>query len=151
MIDPLPRCGRSGVRNGPARPPGRLSAKARRTVADLPVLDRKPLMIAGAVATAPRTISLDEPVGGLAAEEIDVIMALVQRLRTGGITVVLIEHVMRFLLQLSTPVLIMRHGQAIFAGPPDKVAEDRTVVETHLGAGATGRLKRCFEGRRADG
>ena len=128
-----------------------LSAKARRTVADLPVLDRKLLMIAGAVATAPRMIFLDEPVGGLAAEEIDVVMALVRRLRTDGITVVLIEHVMRFLLQLSTRVLIMHHGQVIFAGPPEEVAEDRTVVDTYLGAGATERLKRYFDGRRAGG
>ena len=127
-----------------------LAGKAHLTVAALPVLDRKLLMIAGAVATAPRMIFLDEPVGGLAAGEIDVVMDLVGRLRTSGITIVVIEHVMRFLLQLSTRVLIMHHGKVIFAGAPERVAEDETVVETYLGAGATQRLKRYFAERRAD-
>ncbi len=128
-----------------------LADKARATVGQLPVLDRKLLMIAGAVATAPRMIFLDEPVGGLAAGEIDIIMALVQRLRATGITVVVIEHVMRFLLQLSSRVVIMHHGQIIFQGAPEKVADDPVVVETYLGAGATGRLKRYFAERRAHG
>ena len=126
-----------------------LGGKSRAVVAGLPVLDRKLLMIAGAVATAPRMIFLDEPVGGLAAGEIDVVMALVGRLRDDGVTVVVIEHVMRFLLQLSTRVIIMHHGQIIFQGPPDRVADDPTVVETYLGAGATTRLKRYFADRPA--
>ena len=128
-----------------------LAGKAHLTVAGLPVLDRKLLMIAGAIATAPRMIFLDEPVGGLAADEIDTIMALVRRLRAGGITIVVIEHVMRFLLQLSTRVVIMHHGKVIFTGPPERVAEDETVVETYLGAGATQRLRRHFADRRVDG
>lgn len=126
-----------------------LADKARAAVAQLPVLDRKLLMIAGAVATSPRLILLDEPVGGLTAGEIDAVMALVGRLRDRGVTVVLIEHVMRFLLQLSTRVLIMHHGRIIFRGAPEAVAEDPTVVETYLGAGATERLKRYFEERHA--
>ncbi len=128
-----------------------LAPKAGAAVAGLAVLDRKLLMIAGAVATAPRLVFLDEPVGGLATDEIDVVTALVARLRERGITVVVIEHVMRFLLQLSTRVVIMHHGQVIFRGPPDRVADDRTVVETYLGAGATTRLKRYFAERPAHG
>lgn len=124
-----------------------LVRKARAIVADLPVLDRKLLMMAGALATAPEMIFLDEPVGGLAAGEIDVVMALVAKLRQDGVTIVVIEHVMRFLLQLSTRVVIMHHGQIIFQGPPDRVADDPTVVETYLGAGATNRLKRYFADR----
>ncbi len=127
-----------------------LADKAPAVVGQLPVLDRKLLMMAGAVATSPRMIFLDEPVGGLTAGEIDVIMALVRKLREAGITIVLIEHVMRFLLQLSTRVLIMHHGQIIFQGRPEAVAEDPVVVETYLGAGATSRLRRFFAERRAD-
>ena len=89
--------------------------------------------------------------GGLAAGEIDTVMALVGKLREGGVTIVVIEHVMRFLLQLSTRVIIMHHGQIIFQGPPDRVADDRTVVETYLGAGATTRLKRYFAERPGHG
>ena len=126
-----------------------MAGKARATVRDLPVLDRKLLMIAGALATDPRMIFLDEPVGGLTLAEIDVVMALVQSLRRDGITIVLIEHVMRFLLQLSTRVAIMHHGQIIFEGRPEQVPEDQLVVETYLGAGATGRLKRFFADQQA--
>ena len=125
--------------------------KAGVTVGQLPVLDRKLLMIAGAVATAPRIVFLDEPVGGLTADEIDVVMALVRKLNAAGTTIVLIEHVMRFLLQLSDRVLIMHHGQLIFQGRPEQVADDPVVVDTYLGAGATGRLKRFFGERHADG
>lgn len=128
-----------------------LGRKARAVVAGLPVLDRKLLMIAGAVATAPRMVFLDEPVGGLAADEIDTVMALVGRLRDDGVTIVVIEHVMRFLLQLSTRVVIMHHGQIIFEGPPARVPEDPTVVETYLGAGATTRLRRYFAERPGHG
>ena len=128
-----------------------LGPQGHMAVAALPVLDRKLLMIAGAVATAPQMIFLDEPVGGLAADEIDVVIALVERLRDTGITIVVIEHVMRFLLQLSTRVVIMHHGQIIFEGPPGRVADDPTVVDTYLGAGATTRLKRYFAERPAHG
>ncbi|RWO87467.1 ABC transporter ATP-binding protein [Mesorhizobium sp.] len=122
-----------------------LAAKADETVARLPVLDRKLLMIAGAIATRPKMLFLDEPVGGLNVAEIDQIMAMVLKLRDQGLTIVLIEHVMRFLLALSSRVIIMHHGKVIFEGRPDKVAEDQTVVETYLGQGTQKRLKKFFD------
>jgi branched-chain amino acid transport system ATP-binding protein len=113
---------------------------------DLPVLDRKLLMIAGALATGPRLLLLDEPVGGLGPGEIDRIVAVVDRLKATGVTIVLIEHVMRFLLALSDRVIVMHQGRTLYEGSPAGVAEDRAVVETYLGAGATARLKRHFSG-----
>jgi branched-chain amino acid transport system ATP-binding protein len=121
-----------------------LAAKADETVGQLPVLDRKLLMIAGAIATRPKILFLDEPVGGLNATEIDRIMELVLKLKAKGMTVVLIEHVMRFLLALSSRVLIMHHGKKIFEGLPSQVAEDPVVVETYLGEGTQKRLKAYF-------
>ena len=127
-----------------------LSAKADQTVGQLPVLDRKLLMIAGAIATRPKILFLDEPVGGLNATEIDLVMELVLKLKDEGMTVVLIEHVMRFLLALSSRVLIMHHGKKIFEGLPNQVAEDPVVVETYLGEGTQKRLKTFFaEGEQA--
>lgn len=123
-----------------------LGAKRRMLARDLPVLDRKLLMIAGAIATKPQMIFLDEPVGGLNAQEIDQIQDLVRQLNAQGITIVLIEHVMRFLLTLSSRVLIMHHGQLIFEGPPAAVAENEAVVETYLGKGVAHRLKTHFGG-----
>lgn len=121
-----------------------LGDKRRLLARDLPVLDRKLLMIAGAMATQPRMVFLDEPVGGLNSGEIDHIQDLVRQMCAAGITIVLIEHVMRFLLTLSTRVLIMHHGQLIFEGPPEAVAENETVVETYLGKGVADRLKTHF-------
>jgi branched-chain amino acid transport system ATP-binding protein len=119
-------------------------------VSRLPVLERKLLMIAGAIATRPRMLFLDEPVGGLSASEIDQVMMLVQKLKDAGMTVLLIEHVMRFLLALSSRVVIMHHGKVIFEGRPEKVAEDPVVVSTYLGEGTRRRLKTFFEGKDAE-
>ncbi len=118
--------------------------KAHRTVAELPVLDRKLLMIAGAIATSPKILFLDEPVGGLNSTEIDLIIGLVRRLAQNGLTIVLIEHVMRFLLDLSSRVLIMHHGSLLFEGRPEDVSEDDRVVEVYLGHGTKERLKQHF-------
>ena len=102
-------------------------------VRSLPVLDRKLLMIASALATGPRILMMDEPVGGLNPEEIDRLMALVRKLMAAGVTIMLIEHVMRFLVQLSTRVMIMHHGEKIYEGTPGGLAQDETVTRVYLG------------------
>lgn len=102
-------------------------------VRSLPVLDRKLLMIASALATKPRILMMDEPVGGLNPEEIDRLMALVRKLISAGVTIMLIEHVMRFLVQLSTRVMIMHHGEKIYEGTPGGLAHDETVTRVYLG------------------
>lgn len=106
----------------------------------LPVLDRKLLMLAGALATNPKLLLMDEPVGGLNPQEIDVMMAVVRAIAARGVTIILIEHVMRFLVQLSQRVLIMHHGEKIYEGPPQGLASDRTVIDVYLGEGASQRL-----------
>jgi ABC-type branched-subunit amino acid transport system ATPase component len=121
-----------------------MADKADLTVARLPVLDRKLLMIAGAIATDPRILFLDEPVGGLNSSEIDLIIGLTRRLADNGLTIVLVEHVMRFLLVLSSRVLIMHHGSLLFEGPPEAVACDEHVVEVYLGKGTQDRLRKHF-------
>lgn len=102
-------------------------------VATLRVFDRKLLMIAGAIATSPRVILMDEPVGGLNPGEIDAVIELVEQLRNRGMTIVLIEHVMRFLVRLSDRVMIMHHGQSIYEGTPEGLSRDPQVVEVYLG------------------
>lgn len=124
---------------------------AGRIAGELPVLERKLLMIASALATDPKVVLLDEPVGGLSPHEIDRVADVVHKLRQQGITVVLIEHVMRFLLQLSTRVMIMHQGRSIYEGPPRGVPEDPTVVATYLGSATTRRLQRFFEKDQAHG
>jgi len=121
-----------------------LADKAGKRVAELSVLDRKLLMIAGALATQARIVFLDEPAGGLAVAEIDLVIELVQQMRAHGLTIVLIEHVMRFLLTLSERVLIMHHGSLLFEGSPAQLAEDERVVEVYLGQSTRARLKQHF-------
>lgn len=114
-------------------------------VKSLPVYKRKLLMIASAVATEPKLLMLDEPVGGLNPHEIDAVMGVIKRLREAGLTIVLIEHVMRFLVALSDRVLIMHHGEKIYEGAPEGLVHDRTVVDVYLGAGTADRLKHLLE------
>jgi branched-chain amino acid transport system ATP-binding protein len=122
-----------------------LDAKQNMTAGDLPVLDRKLLMLAGAMATQPKLLLMDEPVGGLNPGEIDHMMGAVRNIAATGVTIVLIEHVMRFLVQLSTRVMIMHHGERIYEGSPQGLTKDKTVVDVYLGEGASQRLNALME------
>ena len=117
-----------------------LTGKDDMIAGELPVLDRKLLMLAGALATQPKLLLMDEPVGGLSPQEIDHMIEVVRRIAAGGITIVLIEHVMRFLVQLSNRILVMHHGERIYEGSPDGLVKDETVVDVYLGKGASERL-----------
>jgi branched-chain amino acid transport system ATP-binding protein len=122
-----------------------LSGKEKLVAGELPVLDRKLLMLAGALATRPKLLLMDEPVGGLNNKEIDHMMDTVRRIAGSGVTIILIEHVMRFLVQLSTRVMIMHHGERIYEGPPQGLTRDRTVIDVYLGEGASQRLAKLLE------
>ncbi|MBM3583551.1 MAG: ABC transporter ATP-binding protein [Alphaproteobacteria bacterium] len=124
-----------------------LIERQRRIAAKLPVIDRKLLMIAGALATEPRLVLMDEPVGGLTPGETDRIVHLVERLRAEGRSIIMIEHVMRFLVQLSDRVLILHHGEKIYEGVPRGLVQDAQVVDVFLGQGASRRLASYLEGR----
>jgi branched-chain amino acid transport system ATP-binding protein len=118
-----------------------MEESANRITGKLPVLERKLLMMASAIATKPKLLLLDEPVGGLTAKEIDRVMQAVRTIKASGVTIILIEHVMRFLVQLSDRVMIMHHGEKIFEGLPHNLVNDRTVVDVYLGQGASDRLR----------
>jgi branched-chain amino acid transport system ATP-binding protein len=76
---------------------------------------------------------LDEPFGGLSPSEVDELMVLLAKVKDRGITVVLIEHVMRALMALSDRVLIMNQGKTLFLGSPADVLRDEEVVRVYLG------------------
>jgi branched-chain amino acid transport system ATP-binding protein len=114
----------------------------------LPILQRKLLMIASALATTPKLLLLDEPVGGLTPKEIDRVTGVVEAITARGISIILIEHVMRFLVRLSSRVMIMHHGEKIYEGSPEGLARDATVVDVYLGSGASSRLKAQLDGAR---
>lgn len=105
------------------------------TVANaLTVLQRKLLMLGSALASDPKLLLLDEPVGGLNAKEIDQCADVLRRLRDHhGITIILIEHVMSFMTALSDRVLILHHGSKLFEGPAADLVENEEVVKVYLG------------------
>jgi branched-chain amino acid transport system ATP-binding protein len=126
-----------------------IADRAQLVTGKLPVLDRKLLMMASAMATKPKLLLMDEPVGGLTVREIDRVMAAVRAIKAAGVTIILIEHVMRFLVQLSDRVMIMHHGEKIFEGLPRNLVNDRTVVDVYLGQGASDRLRSFMQQARA--
>ena len=124
-----------------------LAHRADVAVDDMPVLERKLLMIAGAIVTEPRLLMMDEPVGGLTPSEIELVQGVVEGLKGDGLTILLIEHVMHFLMALSDRVLIMHHGSKLFEGLPEDVAKDPEVIHVYLGRKATERLQQWFVGQ----
>lgn len=99
----------------------------------LSVFDKKRLMIASALASSPKLLLLDEPVGGLNHAEIDQFIELIGTLSATGLTIVLIEHVMRALMSLSDRVMILHHGEKLAEGTPTEIRSNPEVIHIYLG------------------
>ncbi|MGJ8628675.1 MAG: ABC transporter ATP-binding protein [Sulfitobacter sp.] len=106
---------------------------AQDLVADIPVLARKKLMVATAIINEPSILLLDEPVGGLTPPEIDDFIELVLSLKAQGMTLVFIEHVMKFLMVVADRAMIMHQGATIYDGAPAGMSADAAVTEVYLG------------------
>ena len=99
--------------------------------------DRKRLEMARALGTDPKLLLLDEVMSGLRPTETDRMVTILKGLnRDTGLTILLIEHVMRVVMALATHVLVMHHGAAIAEGAPGEVVRDRLVIDSYLGAEA---------------
>ena len=98
--------------------------------------DRKRLEVARALATEPKLLLLDEVMAGLRPTETDRMVEILKELNAGGLTILLIEHVMRAVMSLATRVLVLHHGAAIAEGSPAEVVRDPAVVQSYLGAEA---------------
>ena len=99
--------------------------------------DRKRLEVARALATAPRILLLDEVMAGLRPTETDRMVALFRDLNSRlGLTILMIEHVMRAVMALSRHVIVLHHGQVIAAGTPEVVTRNPAVLECYLGEDA---------------
>jgi branched-chain amino acid transport system ATP-binding protein len=110
-----------------------LHAKLDVVAGPLSLFDKKRLMIASAIATEPSLLMLDEPVAGLNPRETDEVLDLVRKVRASGVTVVLIEHVMRALMSISDRVMVMNHGRLLFEGTPEDVQRHEEVIRVYLG------------------
>jgi len=111
--------------------------KRQQRASALTLPDRKRLEVARALATDPKLLLLDEVMAGLRPTETDRMVAILKDLnRDTGVTILLIEHVMRAVMALAGHILVMHHGAAIAEGPPEQVVRDRAVIDSYLGAEA---------------
>lgn len=99
----------------------------------LNLIDRKRLELTRALATQPKLLLLDEVMAGLNSAEIDEAVKLVHRIREDGITVILVEHVIKAVLHLSDRVMVMHIGSPIAEGSPEEVVRDENVIKVYLG------------------
>ena len=111
-----------------------LDDKAHQYAANLTLPDRKRLEVVRALATSPRLLLLDEVMAGLRPTETDRMVETLRRLRDEtGLTILLIEHVMRAVMALSEQVTVLNHGEKISEGVPEHVVNDPAVLECYLG------------------
>ena len=110
-----------------------LANKKDAVAGNLTIAERKRLEIARALATEPRLLLLDEVMAGLRPTEVDEMVRILKRLRDRGITIFLIEHIMRAVMTLSDRIVVIQYGKKIAEGTPKEIASDENVIKAYLG------------------
>lgn len=110
-----------------------LSVEKNKLAKSLPIAGRKRLEIARALATKPELLLLDETAAGLNPSELDEAIDLIRKIRETGITVLIVEHIMKVIMTISDHIHAINFGQTIAEGTPKEVANNKAVIEAYLG------------------
>jgi branched-chain amino acid transport system ATP-binding protein len=110
-----------------------LSAMSAIPVQDLTLVNQKRVEVARALSTKPELLLLDELMAGLNATETSEAMELVTRIRDSGITIFMVEHVMKAIMGICERIMVLHHGEKITDGTPQEIAANKTVIEIYLG------------------
>jgi branched-chain amino acid transport system ATP-binding protein len=115
-----------------------LADRARQAAAGLTLAGRKRLEIGKALALQPKLLLLDEVVAGLNPTEADQTVQLILKIRDTGVTILIVEHIMRVIMRISTRIIVLNYGQMIAEGKPEEVAHNPEVVQAYLGEATEG-------------
>ena len=110
-----------------------LESKARLRPAGLTQIEMRKLELARAMAARPKLLISDEAMAGLSSAEVDDILAILFRLNERGITIIMIEHIMRAVMRFSQRIVVLDAGDRIAEGPPDEIARNPSVEKAYLG------------------
>jgi ABC-type branched-subunit amino acid transport system ATPase component len=99
----------------------------------LPIAGRKRLEIAKAMATQPKMILLDEVMAGLRPTETDETIELVRKIQQNGVSILLVEHVMKVIMSLADKIVVVHHGTKIAEGAPQEIVHNQAVIDAYLG------------------
>ncbi|SEM91660.1 ABC transporter ATP-binding protein [Lihuaxuella thermophila] len=112
------------------------SALANRSVASISQEEQKRVAIALALSTDPKIVLLDEPAGGINADETSNLAELITKMKNAGLTICIIEHKMQMIMKLADRIMVLNQGIKIAEGTPDEISRNETVIEAYLGGGA---------------
>ena len=115
-----------------------LSSSKDKTAANLPHGHQKVLGVCMALATSPKLLLLDEPMTGMNARETETMIGLIRKIRDKGVTIIVVEHNMKAVMNLCDRIVVLNYGRKIAEGSPDRIRENTEVIEAYLGHSGNG-------------
>lgn len=112
---------------------GGLSEMKENLAKDLTIINQKRLEVARALATKPELLLLDEFMAGLNPTEVTLAIELIKKIRNLGVTIIMIEHVMKVIMDISDRIMVLHHGEKIAEGIPEEITANKMVIDVYLG------------------